>query len=404
MAQGSDDESIQGLMFARSGTRLVALGYSSNEARIFRTFHDQQLGFDCDFTSTPSSDDQRCVPSAQVEVVYTDAACSEPAGWIEGWGGQPVERDIVSGRPHDVAPLCPGDAPPHRTAYRVGEQLSEETVGAPPIPLWRRSSEGCTVASPPGKVTPAVHRLLPLDEASLARGERRSVKVSDDLRLTRLIADDGAELNLGVTSADGTPCELQRGGECVPEPIARPGSAYEGHFWTALNADCTESAFNVPYPASCGVAKLGVQDDDVRPYKVWSLIQPSVAYGWQVATPATDPVSFSCQPLASEDGQLTAPDRDLTGTFPRANKLRRGTGAIHVDWHSVGENELLPVLLDWRHASPGIVPTAQFVNDAGKVCQILPAEDGALRCAMVDEQGEIVGDPRAYPEVLEIPL
>src|SRR5690349_15931973 len=76
--------------YVKSGTRVVALGYSSNEARLFRTFHDQALGFDCNFVPDAAGQSQRCVPNQQVPLVFTDAECQEPAGWIERWGGEEV--------------------------------------------------------------------------------------------------------------------------------------------------------------------------------------------------------------------------------------------------------------------------------------------------------------------------
>ena len=92
---GSDTDPEPGvgtmsLDYVRSGTRVVALGYSSNEARVFRTFHDQELGFDCSFVPDAAGQSQRCVPNQQVPLIYTDADCKEPAGWVERWGDEEV--------------------------------------------------------------------------------------------------------------------------------------------------------------------------------------------------------------------------------------------------------------------------------------------------------------------------
>ena len=38
--------------------------------------------------------------------------------------------------------------------------------------------------------------------------------------MTRVVADDGAELTYGVVAPDGTPCTIQGNGACVPEPLA----------------------------------------------------------------------------------------------------------------------------------------------------------------------------------------
>ena len=407
-ATGDDDDPpAMALDFARGGSRLVALGYSSNQARLFRTFHDPALGFDCNFVPDRAGEHQRCVPSADATVVYTDAGCSELAAWDRlAWGGHGwTIGDAVSAIASDAGGGCPGDAPPHREAYRVAEQLSEEVIGLPSFPLFELREGRCQTATLPAKVTPPVHRLVPLAETELVRGQRVSVNVGNGLRLTRLIADDGAELSLGVTGSDGTACEFQRDGECVPEPIARPATASSGRFWGALNADCTVPVFEAPYAPACGTAKFGVADDGAGPPKVLSMTKATALFGMDLVLPPTDPVTFVCNPHAGDDaGQAAAPDRDLTGIFPKASKLQRGTGPLHVSWYSVGQSELLPVLADFRRASPGVVPTAEFVTDAGRACEIRTADDGTLHCAVVDDASNPIGDLAAAPEVFWGPL
>ena len=88
---------------------------------------------------------------------------------------------------------------------------------------------------------------MPIDERELVRGERVSLKINDALRLMRLLADDGAELNLGVTDAAGTACEFQRDGECVPEPIARASGSGGGKFTLARDPECSLPAFITPF-------------------------------------------------------------------------------------------------------------------------------------------------------------
>ncbi len=400
---------VMALDYVQSGSRLVALGYSSNEAKLFRTFHDAQLGFDCVFVPDAAGEQQRCVPSSSATVVYTDAACTEPAAWSERlWGDDWRVGDAVSGVANvvaDVGRSCPGEAPPHRAAYRLAQQLSEEVIGAPAFSLFQLRDSRCQPASLPAKVTPPVYRLVPLAESELARADRVSLNVGEGLRLTRLLADDGAALNLGVTGTDRTPCEFQRDGECVPEPIARPASAGAAGFTTALNADCSKPAYQAPFPTACGTASFGVDDDGQRPLQVRALEKPTALFSWEIALPVTDPLSFRCDArttYASE--QVAAPGRDLTGTLPTAHKLRRGVGPLHVDWFSVGQSELLPVLADSRRASPGVVPTAEFVNAAGQACQVMPADDGTLHCAVVDDTGNPVVDLTTFPEVVLGPI
>jgi len=392
------------LEFVRGGSRLVKMGYSLNEARVFHTFHDQQLGFDCEFVSASEGDEERCVPRRLVTVVYTDADCSEPAGWFTQLGdAEPGEA--VSSAPRSPGTNCPGQPPPHRDAYRRGERLTEETIGSPRSQLFERSESGCRSAQPPGKVTPATYRLTPIDERELVRAERVSLDVGGGLRLTRLIADDGAALNLTMTSRDGIPCEVQRDGECVPEPIARPAVENSGKFSTALDADCSSPAFEAPYWANCGDPKYGVEDDGEHPPRVRVLEKANAWYSWQLTLPVTDPLSYSCIRYdASGVVTPSAPGRDVTGTLPTAGKLRRGTGPLYVDWYGLGPSELVPVLADFRRASPGVVPAPAFVNEAGQPCEIRAADDGTERCAMVDAAGEVLGELTMYPRVSWGPL
>ncbi len=392
---GGDDTERQFLDFVGSGSRVVALGYSSNEARVFRTFHDQRLNVDCSFVPSVSGGDERCAPTQRLQIVFTDAACTEPAAWVQRWWDkdEAAVGDLVSGRPSlaSVDPTCPGAPPEHVDAYRVAERLAEEAIAVTPLGVYSLESGRCQGARLPGKVAPALHRLVPLPESELARGQRVSVRVSDGLRLTRLLADDGAHLNLGVTGADQTPCAFQRDGECVPEPIAHIDSVVrEGWASPSLTSDCSVPAFWAPHPLSCGVAKFGVEDDGVSPLKVRALEPVTAYFGSSLVVPVTTPATYQCQALERDEySQVAAPGRDLTGTLPVAAKLRRGAGPLHVDWFAIGERELLP--------SSG----ADFRNEAGQVCRIQPAEDGTLRCVVLDENtGEPTANLTTFPQVL----
>jgi hypothetical protein len=388
------DAPVTGLAFAQSGSRLVALGYSSNEAKLFQTFHDSQLGFDCDFVLDAAGAQQRCVPSDRVDVVYTDPGCREPAVWIDQWAPreQLAVGHAVSGDKLAVDATCPGDAPLHREAFRIAEQLSEEsTIGAPSLPFYQMRDERCQSATPRAKVTPPAYRLVPLPEVELVAGTQVSLELADGLRLRRLIAEDGAQLSLGATSGDGKACEFQRDGECVPTPIARTSPA-PALFAVALNADCTELAFELPYASTCGPAKFGVDDDGVRPPRVWSMESVSHYFRREIIQPVTDPLRVICHPrTADEVSWVAAPLRDLTGTLPTASQLRRGAGPLHVDWFSVGNIDVLPA-------------RAQFVDDAGRACEVVPADDGAHRCVFFDASGNLTADLATFPQVVRGPL
>lgn len=386
------------LDFVRSGSRLTAMGYSSNEARVFRTFHDEQLDADCDFASNGNGTEQRCVPSARLRPVFTDEACTEPAGWAEPFETKRLEvGTTVSTLAAPREDSCPGEAPQARVAYRVTEQLSEEGFGASSIPIFEIAEGTCRTAAPIAKVTPAAYRLVPIPEAELVKAEPKNLDMGDGLRLVRLVAEDGAELNVGMTDERQTACELQLDGECVPEPIARPGQPISGKFWQALNADCTQPAFWAPYADRCGSPTFGV-DNDGHALEMRALTPATRTYGWGMVPSGAPP--YAC--IESTGGgypHLHAPGKDLTGSFPTAGKLRRGSGPLHVNWYSAGKSELLPVLADWGRASPGIVPTPEFVDDDEQACQVKPTEDGKFRCIVFDDTGHAVEDESTYPEV-----
>jgi hypothetical protein len=363
------------LDYVKSGTRVVALGYSSNEARVFRTFHDQELGFDCNFVPGAAGQSQRCVPNQQVPLVFTDVECQEPAGWIERWGTEEVAAvgDAVSAKGARSSEGCPGDLPEHLVAYRVAEKLADEAIAIAPLAVYEVRDGKCQPAQVPGKIAPATYRLVPLPESELARG---------------------------VTGADQKPCALQRDGTCVPEPVARLQTLTEGgHAYDALNDDCSAPAFTLPYSSTCGTGSFGVEDDGVHPPKVRALEAVTSYFRWDLVLPVTEPLSYQCasHPV-SETDRVWAPGRDVTGTLPMATKLRRGTGPLHVDWFAVGQSEIWPAHVgNW--APPG-VPTGEFMNEAGKVCSIRTANDGSLRCATFDAQtGELEADLMSFPKV-----
>jgi hypothetical protein len=390
------------LEFARSGSRLLAMGYSADGAKAFRTFHDQRLGFDCDFAAASSADELRCVPSAHVKVIYRDAECTRPAAWVQRYDGLET-NDAVSSTA--TMALCPGDVAPHRESYRLGKQLSEETLDSSSGPaMFETSSAGCGPAGIPGKIAPASFELIPIDEAELARGVRASLKVSDSLRLSRLLAEDGAELSLGVTTLGGVPCEFQRDGSCVPEPIARPFLAGSGKFRRALNVDCSVPAFVTPFPTECGQPVVGLLDEGGGAPRFYSLEKPSAVFAWDVVLPITNEVTFGCMPLPSEVDDAAAPARELTGTFPKADTAHAGDGKLQVAWRMAGDNQLLPVLADPTLASPGVVPMPDFKDEGGQRCVVVPAEDGSERCVRPEAGGSVPANLTSYPEVTWGPL
>ena len=69
--------------FAKSGDRVLALGYVSEDVVQFRVRHDQQRDFDCEFASGTGCSDFRCFPKQSATPIFLDANCSEPATWMD---------------------------------------------------------------------------------------------------------------------------------------------------------------------------------------------------------------------------------------------------------------------------------------------------------------------------------
>jgi hypothetical protein len=55
-------------------------------------------------------------------------------------------------------------------------------------------------------------------------------------------------------------------------------------------------------------------------------------------------------------------------------------------------------------ASPGVSPSAEFVNADGEVCAVWPAEDGSLRCAVLGADGAPNAPLTTFPELKLEPM
>jgi hypothetical protein len=197
--------------FAKSGDRLQALGYTSDGAAQFRTFHDSLLDFDCEFVSGKSCGDRQCVPTRSAQLIFLDASCSEPATWTPFQAAQPGDWVSV------VQPSseCPG-APSVRDTFELGEQIYPEAVPPSAAPLVYELRGGrCVVASPAAKSIPAVQRLFPRAATELVAARPVSFDVGGGLRLSRLLGEDGSELTVAVTDAAGEACTVVPNGQCL---------------------------------------------------------------------------------------------------------------------------------------------------------------------------------------------
>jgi hypothetical protein len=132
------------------------------------------------------------------------------------------------------------------------------------------------------------------------------------------------------------------------------------------------------------------------------MTKPSAVFGLDLIEPlTTEPFSYNCTPRAVADyGWLAAPGQDVTGTLPRADRGSRGNGRLRVNWFKLGERELLPASGALRRTPWGDVPTAQFTDSNGRVCDVKQLPDGTLRCVVYDPaNGLPEADLSTFPEV-----
>jgi len=238
--------------FAKSGDRVQALGYVSQGATQFRTLHDQQLDFDCEFASAKICADLRCFPKRTAQLIFLDADCSELAGWID-FRPAHVGDWVTSGR---ASSDCPGQGV-QREVFEIGEEVSPEaSIGTgPPVYEWRDTR--CVAASPPAKSLPAVYRLIAHANSELVAAKTASFDAGGGLRLSRVLGEDGSELTVAVTNAAGQVCWVGSDGECVPL-----GEDATGAFPTTQRIRQGSGAAHIDlFTSSPGAGRVGVPVD-----------------------------------------------------------------------------------------------------------------------------------------------
>jgi hypothetical protein len=357
--------------FAKSGQRLQALGYVSEGVTQFRTLHDQLLDVDCEFVSGKQDRALRCVPRQSAQLIFLDARCSEPATWVEEWGFQ--AGDWVSIGPPSTA--CPGQALPHRETFQVGDEVYAEVRYGSGLPLYELQGGQCVATTPPGKSIPAVNRLIPYAESGLVAAKRVTFDAGGGLRVSRLLGEDGSELTVAVSTAAGEDCSLQADGLCTPTFSAL--EQWEPYS-TMLDAGCETPALIAHFPSGCGTPRFGVVrrgEDQVRVHR----LQPATqlfARSQQVSEPDSESSPISCEPAHSSHYTSSfALGSEVTATFPRAQRIRQGSGAIHIEL-------FVPQVAVSASPTPiARYPEADFLDATGAPCQVVPADDGSLRCA-----------------------
>jgi hypothetical protein len=204
-----DDARLVHGVEGRSGERLTALSFRAGDAEQFRHFHDELLGFDCQF-GVDGEGTPRCFPTKEGPIAYLDSQCREeaiqrywvkPGEWLVDW---------------DDERACPGALQAHGDAFLVAEQVyAAPRDGVANYQLYERTANGCQPGGGEPKASSPVYRLLRQPASKLVAGRVESFATEAGLRVDRVFAEDGAEANLGVRLADGTACKLQRDGSCL---------------------------------------------------------------------------------------------------------------------------------------------------------------------------------------------
>ena len=356
---------------AKSGERLQVLGYVSEGVSQFRKLHDTLLDFDCEFVAASDGGDRHCVPTQPTTLIFLDASCSEPATWnmsgltrVGAW----VSTGVTSND-------CPGQPLPQRDTFQVGEEAYPESIPGSGPQLYQLRDARCVPAFPPAKSFPAVNRLIAYPDSGLVAAKPTTLDAGGGLRLLRLIGDDRSELTVSISTAAGEACGMLPDGECVPNLLA---SAAQGDYLTALDASCQTPAFASPLPSQCGVPRFAVVWANTTTLRVHQLERPTQLFARlpSVADGTGDPLAASCQPADSAAyAGWFALGRDVTGTFPKTQRIRQGAGAVRVD-----------LFTSFPAAGRAAIPLAQseFLDAAGAPCQVVTAVDGTLRCVSLE--------------------
>ncbi len=207
---------------ARSGSRLRAWTLDAGDgARRFDGWHDLALDMDCAFI--PSAEGTwRCRDVASAEIVYRDAACTDP---IVVWGRTPRITSASYVYTYDTTPsTCAiGALGGLGSLGGLAEILEAHRVGAPidaPSQVFRSGAGACASFVPsPIFGTPSYAELgeaVPLDR--FVGASPRTV-AHGTLEVIELVAEDGATQLREIRGAFDEPCGASRfedGWRCAP--------------------------------------------------------------------------------------------------------------------------------------------------------------------------------------------
>ncbi|HET9954666.1 MAG TPA: hypothetical protein VFQ61_09180 [Polyangiaceae bacterium] len=351
-----------------SGTRLKAVLYTGGGTEVFRHFHDEKLGFDCEFVEAANGD-VRCVPSTVAVLSYLDASCREPATFLD-FGHLPKEGDWVRADAWGSAGSCPFSLPDFAETYRIGERVYDEQVpGNERQLVYGMVDSQCqVVTSRHGKIDPPVHRLIPVPREELVSARRQRWVASEQFNVVSLQAEDGASLTLGVETHDGAPCALQRDGRCVPHvpAIMEDVRAPYSH---ALDSSCSQPAYAIPIAERCGTPEYAVRFSETGQIRVHELAPANTVYSLLPGRFGTE----YCTAVVEAPGTYFGLGADVTETLPQAIPVRLGEGPLWTESFTASKG--LPPLGTGR-------PLQQqtFIDATGAPCQPVLAMDSTLRC------------------------
>jgi len=380
---GNSTGPVVDLAFAQSGQRLRVWSFVGEGIELFSTFHDDQLDADCEFVPTSERNSYVCFPETAADVVYLDAACTQPAA-----RSGPAASTIAAGRWVSAAvpgtgTTCAGAPPPMRVGYRVGEQLfvgGVEALGKPLPSVFAIVDSRCQATTIHSALVPSdLFRLERQDDSVFVSGTVAVRPATGGFAVRRVTAEDGAELTLDVLGPGGEPCLVQADGRCVPGPVGVRPFFGTGDY---LDAHCTAPAFSWANPNQCDDPRLGVEAIAGQVH-VYELEEASAVYAERaVLDPATGEAVLdsegrprvSCESDAG--ARAYAAGQDVTSRFAQAGSAEVAFGALRLVQHRS------PAAGGAASAGPTIVFEAggAFVDEQGQGCRTRTGLFNTLEC------------------------
>jgi hypothetical protein len=330
---------------------------------VLRDLHDEVLNLSCAF-ALDAAGTPRCFPQhtqREGTLVFEDAACQQPAVWLYDlkpgdWFTEDPPRGSV----------CEVGLQRRGPLFEVGEFLGEPEPWISPDhhPAYALRDGRCEPTAPATKGQLPLHRLIPHRPSELVAGALVSSPGTSELRVMRIVAEDGAQLNLHATLANTASCKLLSDGSCVPEPFAQTSWG----LW--LDADCSAPAMDSP----CGPPRFGVVVDGAGQERVVELrVQAGFLRDYLSFVPVDGSTEPPCMPATGSVSTFAA-GRDMSGTLPKAEPLALGQGELRSDAFRVGSY----VLQSARELGP------EFRDLQGRPCGVEEAPNGTLHCVAYD--------------------